>query len=146
MKRFRFRLEAALKQRDAVLDNAKIELNEVSQRLNLAEDLLNERHDALKTLTHRPCEAGTHLDPGAELIRQRHMHVLRDEVSRREKQVQHLSRVREERRLKVIEAHRDLRALEILKERDKAQWLAEIKYEEQKETDDRNCARFGRVF
>ena len=146
MKRFRFRLEAALKHRDVILDNAKVELNEVSQRLNLAEELLSERQDTLRTLAQRPQHVGASLDPGAELIKQRHMHVLRDEVSRREKQVQHLTRVREERRLKVIEAHRDLKALEILKERDRAQWLEEARKQEQKETDDRNSARYGRSF
>ena len=146
MKRFRFRLAAPLMQRDAILDNAKIELNEVSQRLNLAEDLLQGKLDELKGLTDRPHKPGRIIEPASELIRQRHMHVLREEITRREKQVEHLQRVREERRLKVIEAHRDLRALEILKERDRAAWLAEMKHQEQKETDDRNSARHGRTF
>ena len=143
MKKFRFRLEAALRQREAVLDNAKIELNEVSQRRDLAQNLLSDRQESLLVISQQGPQVGGQIDPGGELIRQRHMHVLREEIRRREQQVDHLERLREERRLKVVEAHRDLRALEILRERDYAAWLAEFKYQEQKETDERNSARFG---
>ena len=47
-------------------------------------------------------------------------------------------------RLAVAQAYRDVRALEVLEERDRAVWLEEMRIAEQKENDDHNSQRFGR--
>ena len=50
----------------------------------------------------------------------------------------------EEARESVSEAHREVKAMEILEERDREEWLLEMKREEQKINDDLIGSRHGR--
>ena len=144
MKKFEFRLSAALKARNVALDAAKTELADVSSRHALAEKLLQSRRDDLMTLAQSDREPGTPLDAHRELLMQRHQHQVREEIGRREHIVFKLVEEMEEARQKVAEAYREVRALEVLEERDRLEWIEETRREEQKENDEHNSQRFGR--
>lgn len=139
VKKFRFRFEAVQRQRSAVLDAATAEMAEVMTRRELAASLLAERRHALDTLTAEGPRPGRPFDPRHEMVRQRHLGALREEIRRREVQVKRLDEVLAEARAKVAEAHRALRAIEILEERDRDAWRAEARKEEQREIDERNA-------
>lgn len=142
MRRFRFRFEAVLKQRAALLDAARGELAEIMGRHTLSERLLGERRAQLDAMLTRE-ETGV-IDAGHEMLRQRHIYTVREEVRRREYQLGQLEEHLEAARQAVTEAHRELRAIEILEERDRETWVEEVKREEQKSNDDLNSARSGR--
>lgn len=142
VRRFVFRFEAVKRQRDAMLDVAKGELAEVVQRHTLATELLAEKRAALAASTAG--RASGALDPRRERIRQLHLHALRDEIGRRERQLAELEEALAEVRGKVAEAHRRLRAIEVLEERDREAWKLETAREEQQEADERSAQRFGR--
>ncbi|MEE2787646.1 MAG: flagellar export protein FliJ [Myxococcota bacterium] len=144
MKKFRFRLAPALSARRTILEAIQGELAEVLSRQSLAEELLEQREQALKALAAITPKAGQPFDPGNELIRQRHLKQVRDEIERRQHQLSELNRVVDETRDKVAEAFRDVRALEILEEKDREHWKVETRRDEQKESDDFGAQRHGR--
>lgn len=144
MKRFTFRFAAVLKQRTALLDQAKAELGDAIARCNLAVDILTRRRQDLTTLTTQSPEAGLPFDPQREVVRQRHLGALRDELVRRQQMVERLENVVDAAREKVAAAHRGLRAIELLEERDREAWKADARRLEQQENDERNAQRFGR--
>lgn len=144
MRRFRFRFEAVKKQRSAMLDAAKGRLGEVMNRYNLAVELLAERRQALLTVAGATPSAGRTFDPARDLIRQRHLQALRDEIKRREHQLTLVERELQKMREEVGAAHRALKAIEVLEERDIEEWRQETIREEQQEADERNAQRFGR--
>ena len=144
MKKFKFRLSAALKARNVALDAAKTELADVSGRHALAEKLLQSRREDLMALVQSDHEPGRSLDAYRELLRQRHQHQVREEIGRREHIVIKLIEEMDEARQKVADAYREVRALEVLEERDRLEWIEETRREEQKENDEHNSQRFGR--
>ena len=143
MKAFKFRFAAALRQRNLLLDAATGALAEAESRRVLAEKLLLERRQLVHELASQERASGP-FDPNAELIRQRHLYGLREEIQRREVLLAQLTELVEEKRQEVAEAHRDLRAMEILEEKEREAWRKEVLSEEQKETDDRNSQRHNR--
>lgn len=144
MKRFEFRFEAVRKQRDAMLDQAKGKLGEVIGRYTLAVDLLAERRQSLSLLASHTPQPGQPIDPRRALLRQRHLQALRDEIGRREHQLEALQKAVDEARAEVAKAHHALQAIEVLEERDREAWRDEMRREEQKEADERSAQRFGR--
>ncbi len=142
MRRFRFRFEAVQKQRTALLDEARGVLAEVMGRHTLAERLLAERRQELDEALERSDDGP--ITPGKEMLRQRHIFTLREEVRRREYQMSQLEERLDAARVAVSEAHRGVRALEILEERDREAWVLETKREEQKINDDLVGSRSGR--
>ena len=144
MKKFEFRLAAALKARNVALDAAKTELADVSARHALAEQLLQTRREDLLAVATAEREPGAPLDAYRELQRQRHQHQIREEIGRREHIVVKLVEEMDVARQNVAEAYREVRALEVLEERDRVEWIEETRREEQKENDEHNSQRFGR--
>ncbi len=143
MKKFVFRLAAALKARNVTLDAAKTRLADATARHTLALDLLGQRKAHLVEVA-TSARSKTIRDAGRELLRQRYQHQLREEIQTREHQLNLLIEEVEASRLAVAQAYRDVRALEVLEERDRAVWLEEMRIAEQKENDDHNSQRFGR--
>ena len=144
MKKFRFRLAPALSARRTILEAVQGELAEVLSRQSLAEELLEQRHAALQAMALVTPKSGQPFDPGSELIRQRHLKQVRDEIERRQHQLSELNKLVDETRDKVAEAFRDVRALEILEEKDREAWQLETRREEQKENDDFSAQRHSR--
>jgi len=144
MKKFEFRLAAALMARNADLELKQGELANVNQRLALGQELLETRQVEFKQIASAGPRQGAGFDPALELQRQRHLDHVRNEVETRRELVRQLEGERDEAQAKVAQAYRDVRALEILEEKDRAAWLLEFKREEQKMADDRNSQRHGR--
>ena len=144
MKKFKFRLAAALRARNTILEARQAELANVNSRLTLAQELREQRAGEFATLTQAGPTIGAAMDPGRELQRQRHLDHVRNEVDRRLEIVRQLEEEFETVQASVAEAYREVRALEILEERDRKAWLEENKREEQKLVDDRNSQRHGR--
>ena len=136
MKAFKFRLQAALQHRELLLEVAQSDLAQAIEKLDLAEKLLVECHARIQTFVDAAPKSGSQFDANQELIRQRHIYQIREEVDRREAIVKQLEEAKQEKVDAVAQAHRDLRALEILEEKEKAAWLLEFKRNEQKELDE----------
>ena len=120
------------------------ELAEVLARHALAVDLLTRRRQDLDSVAAHGPTAGERFDPARERLRQLHQTGLRDEIERREQLVKRMDEALAEARVKVTEAHRALRALELLEEREREDWQLEYKRAEQGENDERSALRFGR--
>ena len=136
MKRFRFRLEAAKNHRELLLELARAELSEVVEKLSLAEKLLNDCEGNVLNFVQQAPRHGDTFDPRSELVRQRHIYQLREEVNRRKALVKQLLTLKQEKVDAVAEAHRNLRAMELLEDKERANWQLEIKRREQKEMDE----------
>ena len=136
MKSFKFRLAAALQHRELLLEVAQSELAQVLEKLELAQSLVEECRKKVKTYVDAAPRAGSQFDAPQELIRQRHIYQLHEEVDRRQAIVKQLDEARQAKVDAVGEAHRNLRALEILEEKERAAWLLEYKRNEQKELDE----------
>ncbi|MEE2755919.1 MAG: flagellar export protein FliJ [Myxococcota bacterium] len=141
MKKFEFRLAAALMARNAHLELVQGELANVNSRLNLAEELLHKRDRLFQELAGQTPKSGTSFEPALALQHQRHLDQLREEIKRRTEIVRQLTEERNEAQDRVAEAYKDVRALEILQEKDKGKWLLEMKREEQKAADELNGQR-----
>jgi flagellar export protein FliJ len=144
MKKFEFRLAAALKARNVALDAAKTELAGVAARHDLAVGLLETRRQDLLNIAATDRAPGSMLDAHQELLRQRHQHQVREEINRRKHIVVKLVEELDKAREAVTAAYREVRALEVLEERDREVWVQETLREEQKENDDHNSQRHGR--
>ena len=145
MKKFIFRLEAALMARNARLELVQAELANVNSRLGLAEELLQSRRAYFEKLTRGTAERGEVVNPALALQHQRYLDQVREEIRRRVEIVQQLTAEKAAVQARVAEAYRDVRALETLEEKDRKKWELEAKREEQKITDDRNGQRHGRT-
>ena len=69
---------------------------------------------------------------------------LREEIEVAEKKIVELEQKLAEIQEEVTEAHRDLKAMEVIEDKDKKAWRHEFKVHQQKETDEINTTRFGR--
>lgn len=144
MKKFAFRFAAVLRQREIVLDQKRAEFSEVERKRVLAEDLLTQRRQTLDGQLAAGPRPNQSFDANAELIRQRFIHSLRQEIRRREQQLELIRQELEAARLAVTGAHQNLRAIELLREKDEAAWRHELKRAEEKQTDETNSQRWGR--
>jgi len=141
VRRFMFRFEAVLKQRNAVLDQRTLELAEVERKRAMALDLLTRRRQSLATHVATSGVARGRFEPHRELIRQRYLQRLRAEIGRRELQLETIGEEHETARVAVTEAHRGVRAMELLEERDRTLWAAEVRRAEERENDEQNAQR-----
>lgn len=143
MKRFLFRFEAVLKQRNAILDQRTLQLAEVERKRALAVEILTQRRQSLTANLAAPSESGRSFDPHRELIRQRYLQRLRTEIAGREQQLLNIDAERETARVAVTEAHRGVRAMELLEGRDREEWAADARRAEEREADEQNAQRHG---
>ncbi len=112
------------------------------RRHEFATELLAERRAHLVATGERS-PTGT-FEAHQEVIRQHHIQAVRQEIARREVQLTRLDEEREKTRLEVAEAHRALKAMDILEEHDREEWVQEAKRAEQAESDERTAQRFER--
>lgn len=129
-------------QRSALLEVAQAALAEVGRRHVLAVELLAARREHLQTLGAQSPRGA--FNPQTETIRQHHLQAVRLEIGRRTVQLERLDEELESARVAVAEAHRGVKAMEILEERDRDAWKAEARRLEQIEVDERNSQRFER--
>ena len=136
MKQFKFRLEAAKNHRELLLELARAELAEIDEKLTLAETLLTQCQETISSFVAQAPKYGTQFDPRNELVRQRHIYQLREEADKRKALVHQLGNIKKEKIEAVAESHRNLRAMELLEEKEFKIWQEEMKRREQKELDE----------
>ncbi|MCK6574678.1 flagellar export protein FliJ [Myxococcota bacterium] len=144
MKKFAFRFAAVLRQREIVLDQKRAVLSEAERKRTMAEELLTQRRQALNGQLNGGPRPNQSFDANAELVRQRFIHSLRQEIRRREQQLELIMQEVEAARAAVQEAHQALRAIEMLEEKDREAWRFALKRAEEKQTDETNAQRWGR--
>lgn len=144
VRRFSFRFDAVKRQRDATLDAAKGALAAVLDRHARHSEHLADRRLTLQRIAADGPRPPAPLDPRRERIRQLHLHALRDDITRAEAELALIETELADARATVAEAHRRLRAIERLEERDREAWREDVTREEQKEADERSAQRHKR--
>ena len=144
MKKFTFRFKAVEHQRQVILDQKLALKAEVLAERNR---ILNERAH-LEALYHQSLASGAKVgetfNAQVETWRQLRLFSLREEIKLKERELEEIERRLEEIQHEVTEAHKDLKAMEVIRDRDKKEWRHEYKIQMQKETDEINTTRFGR--
>ena len=144
MKKFNFRFKAVENQRQVILD----------QKLALKAEVLAEKNRILNERAHLEALYLQSLSSGAkvgdtfnaqvETWRQLRLFSLREEIKLKERELEQIEEHLDEVQKEVTEAHKDLKAMEVLRNRDHDAWRHEYKVQMQKETDEINTTRFGR--
>jgi flagellar FliJ protein len=140
MKRFRFRLQRILDIREQIRDEARQELGRRNAELAQQQRILSELEDELKRLT--PGEDGT-LTAGELLLTSAYAFRVQQLIE------QQLVRVEDARREvviahdKYIQANKDAKALEMLKEKRRAEYDHEVLKEEINQLDEVAAQRAG---
>jgi flagellar export protein FliJ len=144
MKRFKFRFTAVKNQRQVILDQklakkaaALAELNQAIAELQHLQGLY------IATLQGGPA-VGELFNAQQETWRQLRLFSLREEIQQQEHLIAQLEERLAEIQEEVTEAHRDLKAMEVIEKKDREAWKKEFKAHQQKETDEINTTRFGR--
>jgi flagellar export protein FliJ len=144
MKRFDFRFQAVLDARQQALEDATRVLVAKQEKHAFAVDLLTQRRQALATVVAQGAVPGHQVNPSQLVLRQRYAARLRVEIDRRVQQLGLIDKEVETARQAVTVAHQEVRALEILLERDREAWRQAWLKEEQAQLDETNTQRFGR--
>ena len=144
MKRFQFRFTAVKHQRQVILDQKLAKKAAVLSELNQA--IAERQHlEGLYNATLTGGAAvGELFDAQKETWRQLRLFSLREEITSAEQKIIELQQKLEEVQQEVTEAHRDLKAMEVIEDKDKEAWRKEFRRHQQKETDEINTTRFGR--
>ena len=144
MKRFKFRFTAVKNQRQVILDQklakkaaALAELNQAIAELQHLQGLY------VATLQGGPA-VGELFNAQQETWRQLRLFSLREEIQQQEQLIAQLEERLAEIQEEVTEAHRDLKAMEVIEKKDREVWKKEFRAHQQKETDEINTTRFGR--
>ena len=144
MLKFKFRFKAVQHQRQVILD----------QKLAIKAEILAERERALNERAHLEAlyqqsltggaKVGEQFDAQTETWRQLNLFSLREEIKLKDQELDEIDKRLDEAQNEVTEAHRNLRAMEVLEEKDRDAWKHEYRIFQQKETDEINTTRFGR--
>jgi flagellar export protein FliJ len=144
MRRFKFRFAAVENQRQVILD----------QKLARKAEILAERNRVLSEIAHLEAlyqqtlhggaQVGETFNAQVESWRQLRLFALREEIKVKHNELERIDKVLAQVQAEVTEAHRDLKAMEVIRKKDKKHWQHEFKVFQQKETDEINTTRFGR--
>ena len=144
MKRFKFRFTAVKNQRKVILDQKLAKKAAALAELNQA--MANLQH--LQGLYHMTLQGGPAVgelfNAQQETWRQLRLFSLREEIQQQEERIVQLEERLAEIQEEVTEAHRDLKAMEVIEDKDRESWEKEFRAHQQKETDEINTTRFGR--
>ena len=144
MKRFKFRFTAVKDQRQIILDQKLAKKAEVLAELSQAHAEKQHLENLYQQALHGGAQVGQLFNAQEETWRQLRLFSLREEIQGAEQKIleleEKLALVQEE----VTEAHRDLKAMEVIEEKDRKAWRHEFRIHQQKETDEINTTRFGR--
>ena len=123
MKKFRFRLETLRKIRETHRDEMRSKLAEAHQAVRMLEDQIAlVQEEALELQTNlRSAVDGTKIDINGLLVGGRYQSVLRAQLETMKGQIELLETEVERRRLVVVEADREVRVLDKLEERQRAE-------------------------
>ncbi len=144
MKRFKFRLTAVRDQRQVVLDQKLARKAEVLAELEQALAERAQLEQLYIQALHGGPKVGEAFNAQVETWRQLQLYSLREELMLKDREIVKIQERLVEAQNEVTEAHRDLKAMEVLERKDREAWQHEYKVYEQKETDEVNTTRFGR--
>ncbi len=119
------------------------DLAEVIQRHTQSTEELDALNERLTEAASRPRPTGA-FDPRREALRQRHLEGMRQDQDRRREALRKLDGLMEAAQQKVVQAHREVKAMEVLQDRDRAAWEKENRRLEEREADEQNAQRFKR--
>lgn len=144
MKRFKFRFTAVKNQRQVILDQKLAKKAEVLAAINQAIALLQQLQGLYQSTLQGGAAVGELFDAQQETWRQLRLFSLREEMEMQERVIEQLYEQLAEVQEEVTEAHRDLKAMEVIEDKDRDAWKHEYRIHQQKETDEINTTRFGR--
>lgn len=133
MKKFRFRLEKVLQYRQIVRQEKKRELALRLAEMRVAEEKLEELLEAQAQIDPEPDAA---VDVSQFLLRGQYRARLKTEIENQRLTVKEAEERVAEARVAYVEAGKEARALEMLKERQQAKYLEYIGKEEEKGLDE----------
>ena len=144
MKRFKFRFAAVKNQRQVILDQKLAKKAQALAELNQAFAEKQHLEQLYQQTLYGGAQVGQLFNAQEETWRQLRLFSLREEIQSAERKIteyeERLNKIQEE----VTEAHRDLKAMEVIEEKDRKEWRHEYNVHQQKETDEINTTRFGR--
>jgi hypothetical protein len=144
MKKFVFPLHAVKTQREIILDQKLA----IKAKIIAERDLLLQNRMQLEALyqqtLHGGPQVGQAFNSQYETWRQLRLFSLRDEIKLKDQAIAMVDHRLELAQQEVSEAHKNMRAMEILEEKARDTWEDEYRKEEQKNTDEINMQRFGR--
>lgn len=144
MKRFKFRLAAVKNQRQVILDQKLAIKAEILAELSRARAERQALEYAYIQTLHSGFKVGESFNAQVETWRQLQLFALREEMSAKDRQIIEINQRLDFAQSEVTEAHRNVKAMELLEEKDRKAWRHEYKIHQQKETDEINTTRFGR--
>ena len=144
MKRFKFRFTAVKNQRKVILDQKLAKKAAALAELNQAMADLQHLQGLYHTTLQGGPAVGELFNAQQETWRQLRLFSLREEIQQQEQLIVQLEERLAEIQEEVTEAHRDLKAMEVIEDKDREAWKKEFRAHQQKETDEINTTRFGR--
>ena len=144
MKRFKFRFAAVKDQRQVILDQKLAKKAQALAELNQAIAEKDHLQNLYQQTLHGGAQVGQLFNAQEETWRQLRLFSLREEIQSADQKIAELEEKLAEIQEEVTEAHRDLKAMEVIEDKDKKAWRHEFKVHQQKETDEINTTRFGR--
>lgn len=144
MKRFKFRFSAVKDQRQVILDQKLAKKANAIAELNQAYAEKMHLEQLYQQALFGGAKVGELFNAQQETWRQLRLFSLREEIEAAERKISELEQKLAEIQEEVTEAHRDLKAMEVIEAKDKKAWRHEFKIHQQKETDEINTTRFGR--
>lgn len=143
MRRFRFALEPVLAHRERIEDERRQELAVAQHALNEATAELLRLHDEFRKNSNALRDEHKHFDGEQLRLHYAHLEFLDRAISAQEEVVAHRKAEHSQARLRLLEASKDRKAMEKLKDRRREAHLAAEAAVEQRELDDANARRFA---
>jgi flagellar FliJ protein len=145
MRRFRFKLQAVLDQRKAREDRLLAELGELRREESAEVARLAMLTGQLEQSCEAMSEAYARSAPANELaLRDEHLEALRDDVRLQELTLQTVRERVEAKRQEVVEAVKDRRLIETLRDKQEQTYVLEMARAEQRMLDDMASVRYAR--
>ncbi len=143
MKRFRFPLDALIKVRQAKVDEARLKLAETERSRLREEELIMEISRKIEEAAEQSERSGA-IDAVSLAAEQEYVGHLRAERERALSRLERWIALVEKDRKRLLEARRDLEALERLREKRYLEFVREVLREETKEIDEAASVRHAR--
>ena len=143
MRRFAFRLESVLRLRDRLEEQARVRVAQANEARNRAERSVYECYAAIEAETRklREKESSGEVDIDYVMRSGGYILYLRIRLGNLFKKLQEAEVELEKERQALVQARRDKRSLELLRERCHKRWLSEASREEQAEFDEMAAGR-----
>lgn len=145
MKKFKFKLDAVLKLRQRIEDELKKQLADLKKELEFEVALLVKyRNDKITCQNELKGLRSSHLDIKKIIMHENYLEVLNENIEVQVVRVAEAKEAVEVKRLELLEASKDKKAVEKLHEKKFAEHVASLQSTEQKFLDEISTMRFTR--